>query len=175
MEDIFFTDWGSLQRVAICSVIAYFALFLFIRISGKRTLSKINAFDVVVTITLGSTLSSMMLATVTLAEGTVALIIIIGLQYLLAKTSFKFKRIEKLVNSEPILLYFDGQFLESNMKKESITRDSIYSQVRKFRLHDISDVKAIVMETNGEMTVVKRADRLMTDSSLQNFGKEHMQ
>ena len=57
--------------MAICSVIAYFALFLFIRISGKRTLSKINAFDVVVTITLGSTLSSMMLATVTLAEGTV--------------------------------------------------------------------------------------------------------
>jgi len=174
MEDIYFNDWESLQRVAVCTIISYFALFLFIRISGKRTLAKINAFDFVVTVTLGSTLSSMILNMVTIAEGIVALVVIIGLQYLLAKLTFKSERMEKFINSEPVLLYFDGKYLESNMKKESITRDDLYSQVRKYRLHDLADVKAIVMEINGEITVVRRSDRLMTDSSLQSLEKEHV-
>jgi uncharacterized membrane protein YcaP (DUF421 family) len=169
MEDVLFKDWDSLQRVAVCAVISYFALFAFIRISGKRTLAKINAFDFVVTITLGSTLSSMILANVTITEGAVALLIIIGLQYLLAKLTFHSAKMEKLINSQPVLLYFDGQYLESNMEKESITRDDLHSQARKYRLHDLADVKAIVMEINGELTVIKRSDGLVSDSSLQDL------
>lgn len=169
MEDLIFNDWNSLQRVALCTVISYFALFLFIRISGKRTLAKINAFDFVVTITLGSTLSSMILANVTVAEGSVALVIIIGLQYLLAKMSFQSPKLESIINSDPVLLYFDGRYLDDNMKKESITRDDLYSQVRKYRLENMADVKAIVMEVNGEITVVKKSNQMVANSSLRDF------
>jgi uncharacterized membrane protein YwaF len=65
MEKLLFKNWDSLWHVAVCSIISYLALFVFIRISVKRTLAKLNAFDFVVAVTLGSTLSAMMLGSTT--------------------------------------------------------------------------------------------------------------
>lgn len=157
MEELLFKDWESLGHIAICGVISYLALFLFIRISGKRTLAKLNAFDFVVTVTLGSTLSSMILAKVTVAEGCVALIVIIVLQYALAWLAKESPSMEKVINSTPTLLFYDGKFLEEPMKKEVVTKEEIYAEIRKFRIHRIEDVKAVVMELNGELTVVRKS------------------
>jgi hypothetical protein len=77
MEDIFFKDWKSIGHVVLATVIAFITLFFFLRISGKRTLAKLNAFDFVVTVALGSTLSYMMLAMVPLTEGAIVLFLII--------------------------------------------------------------------------------------------------
>ncbi|WP_353958905.1 hypothetical protein [Pedobacter aquatilis] len=52
--------------MVLCAIIGYITLFIFIRISGKPTLTKLNAYDFVVTVTLGSTVSSMILGDVTL-------------------------------------------------------------------------------------------------------------
>lgn len=99
MIELLFKDWESLARIAACATISFLALFAFIRISGKRTLAKLNAFDFVVSVTLGSTLSSMMLLKVTVSEGLVALFIIIALQYFLAFLAKKSKLMEKAINS----------------------------------------------------------------------------
>lgn len=61
METLLFKDWQSSMDVAICAILSFLVAFIFIRISGKRTLAKLTAFDFVVTVTLGSTLSSMIL------------------------------------------------------------------------------------------------------------------
>lgn len=174
MEKLFFKDWESLYHVGICSVISYITLFIFIRISGKRTLAKLNAFDFVVTVTLGSTLSSMILAKVTITEGLLALAIIILLQYLLAWTAKEIKSTEKVINSSPTLLFYDGKFLENAMKKEVITREEIYAEIRKYRLERIDDVKAVVMELNGEITVVKKSRNPTEHSSLDDFNIENI-
>lgn len=157
MEKLFFKDWESIYHVALCSVIAYIALFIFIRISGKRTLAKLNAFDFVVSVTLGSTLSSMILVKVTIAEGCVALLIIIILQYLLAWTAKKSHIMENIINSTPILLYYNGKFLEKAMQKEAITEEEILAEIRRYRLDSLTDVKAVVMELNGEISVIKKS------------------
>ena len=157
MEKLFFKDWESIYHVALCSVIAYITLFIFIRISGKRTLAKLNAFDFVVSVTLGSTLSSMILVKVTLAEGCVALLIIIILQYLLAWTAKKSHIMENIINSTPILLYYNGKFLEKAMQKEAITEEEILAEIRRYRLDSLTDVKAVVMELNGEISVIKKS------------------
>ncbi|RRN77557.1 DUF421 domain-containing protein [Pseudoxanthomonas sp. SGD-10] len=157
MKDIFFKDWESLYHVLICSVIAYITLFIFIRISGKRTLAKLNAFDFVVTVTLGSTLSSMILAKTTLTEGMVALLVIIILQFLLAWLAKRSEKMEQIINSEPTLLFYEGKFLEKAMTKAVVTEEEIYAEVRKFRIERMEDVKAVVMELNGEITVVKKS------------------
>ena len=71
---MFFTHWFDLARVLIVGVSAYAALVFLLRISGKRTLSKMNAFDLVVTVALGSTLATILLSKdVALAEGLLAL------------------------------------------------------------------------------------------------------
>ena len=157
MEKLFFKDWESIYHIAICSVISYITLFIFVRISGKRTLAKLNAFDFVVTVTLGSTLSSMILAKVTIAEGCMALIVIILLQYLLAWSAKKSHIMEKAINSTPILLFYNGNYLLDAMKKEAITEEEILAEVRRYRMDDMSKVKAVVMELNGEISVVKKA------------------
>jgi len=158
MKELLFKDWPSLGNIALCAIISYLALFLFIRISGKRTLAKLNAFDFVVTVTLGSTLSSMILGKTTVAEGLVAIIIIILLQYALAWLANKSQTAENVINSSPTLLFYNGLFLKDAMDKEVITQEEIYAEVRKYRLHRMEDVKAVILELSGDITVVKKAE-----------------
>lgn len=158
METLLFKDWESALNVAICATIAFFVAFLFIRISGKRTLAKLTAFDFVVTVTLGSTLSSMILGKTVIVDGAVALAIIIGLQFLLAYMAMKSKPLEKLINSKPTLLFYDGKFMESEMQREVVTKEEILAAVREYRLYSIDTVMAVVMELNGELTVIKKSE-----------------
>jgi uncharacterized membrane protein YcaP (DUF421 family) len=170
MKELFFDNWDNLWHIALCAAISYLTLFIFVRISGKRTLSKMNAFDFVVTVTLGSTLSSMILAKVPILDGAVALAIIIALQYFLAYGAKKSKVLEDIINDKPTLLFYNGKFLEKAMTREVITEEEIIAEIRKYRLERIDDVRAVVMELNGEITVVKKADVLPgMNTSLDEF------
>lgn len=157
MKELFFEDWPSFWHVALCAAIAYITLFIFIRISGKRTLAKLNAFDFVVSVTLGSTLSSMILGKVVLANGALALAVIILLQYILAWSARSSVKMERIINSSPTLVFYNGEFIPEALEKEVITKEEIYAEIRKFRIHRMEDVKAVVMELNGEFTVVKKS------------------
>lgn len=157
MKELFFEDWASFWHVALCAAIAYITLFIFIRISGKRTLAKLNAFDFVVSVTLGSTLSSMILGKVVLANGALALAVIILLQYILAWSARSSVKMEMIINSSPTLVFYNGEFIPEALEKEVITKEEIYAEIRKFRIHRMEDVKAVVMELNGEFTVVKKS------------------
>ena len=82
---MFFDSWAELGRVTVVSVCAYAALVLLLRVSGKRTLSKMNAFDLVVTVALGSTFATVLLSKdVALAEGVLAFALLISLQFAVA-------------------------------------------------------------------------------------------
>lgn len=97
-----FDDWSGLGRVLIVGVLAYSALVLLVRVSGKRTLAKMNAFDLVVTIALGSTLASVLLsADVALAEGVLGLTVLITLQLVVAWLSVRVPAIRAAVKAEP--------------------------------------------------------------------------
>ncbi len=157
MKEVFFKDWPSLLHVGICTVVAFLVLFLFIRISGKRTLAKLNAFDFVVTVALGSTLAYMMLAMVPLVEGALVLALIIMMQYVFAWLAKSSNKMEVLINSTPLLVFYNGHFLEDAMKKGSITEDEIYAVMRGKGIDYVEDIKAVVMELNGEITVVKKS------------------
>ena len=82
MQHLFLDSWTGLQRMLIVSVLAYVVPVAFLRLSGKRTLSKMNALDPVVTVALGSTLATMLLGKdVALAEGAAAFATLISLQF----------------------------------------------------------------------------------------------
>ena len=107
----FFIDWFGLWRVVIVGTLAYVALVLLLRVSGKRTLSKMNAFDFIVTVALGSTLATVLLSKdVALAEGITAFALLIGLQYGITWLSVRSRRVENLVKAAPSLLFFGGNF-----------------------------------------------------------------
>ncbi|WP_328517688.1 DUF421 domain-containing protein [Devosia algicola] len=101
-SEMFFQDWEGIVRTLIVGVLAYVTLILFLRISGKRTLAKLNAFDLVVTVALGSTLSAIILQeSVALAEGAVALALLIAAQFAVTFISVRSKPFAGLVRSEP--------------------------------------------------------------------------
>jgi len=100
MDKIFFDSWESIVRTIIITILAYISLVILLRISGKRTLSKMNAFDFIVTVALGSTLASVLLTKdVALADGVLAFILLIGLQYIITKLAVKSKTVSQLVKN----------------------------------------------------------------------------
>jgi len=169
MKELLFENWEKLGQVALMTVISFVILFLFIRISGKRTLAKFNAFDFVVTVALGSTLAYMMLAMVPLLEGVMVLMLIIALQYFFAKLASTSDKMEYLINSSPRLLFYKGAYLKENMRTEAITVDEIYAVVRQAGIEKLDEVLAVVIELNGEISVIKKSYIISGSSSLQDI------
>ncbi|RYZ75272.1 MAG: DUF421 domain-containing protein, partial [Proteobacteria bacterium] len=153
---------------------SFLVLFLFIRLTGKRTLANLSAFDFVVIIALGSILAEMMLGTIPLVEGTAALTIVLVFQFGLAWGARKSKKVEDVVNTKPTLLFIDGEFLHDKMDKEMITRDEIYSGIRTAGIYDLDEIKAIVLELNGHVSIVKKSDvENPTNNSLEEVLRNH--
>jgi uncharacterized membrane protein YcaP (DUF421 family) len=152
---MFFESWSALGRVLIVGTMAYAALVLLLRISGKRTLTKLNAFDLVVTVALGSTLATVLLSkSVTLAEGVLALALLIALQYGIAWCSVRSRKFQELIKSEPTLLLHRGRFLESALREQRITREEIMAAIRASAIDRIETVGAVVLETDGSISVI---------------------
>ena len=108
----FFDGWTGPLRTLVIGVFAYVMLILFLRLSGKRTLSKMNAFDFVVIVALGSTLASILLTRdVTLLQGGVALAVLIGLQFLVTWSSVRMSWVRRLLTEELSLLLFRGELM----------------------------------------------------------------
>lgn len=151
-----FDTWFGLLRVVVVGTAAYAALVLLLRVSGKRTLAKLNAFDLVVTVALGSTLATVLLSeSVALVEGLTAFALLAGLQYAVAWLSVRSPRFGALVKSEPSLLLHRGRFLDEAMRRQRVTRDEVVSALRSSGLARPGDAAAVVLETDGSLSVVR--------------------
>lgn len=159
-DPIFFDNWAGMLRVVTVGLAAYAVLVFMLRISGKRTLSKMNAFDLVVTVALGSTLATVLLNdTVPLAEGILALMLLIMLQYVITWLSVRSSQFERFIKSEPTLLVHDGQYLDVALRNQRVTRDEIAAVLRANGISDVSEIRSIVLETDGSMSVVPEAGK----------------
>lgn len=153
-----FEDWSNINRTLLVGTLAYVALILLLRISGNRTLSKMNSFDFVVTIALGSTLSAILInKNVTLAQGITAMSLLIGFQFLITWLSVRSRSVSNTVKTEPTLLLRDGEFLPEALKKVRVTEDEVRSAVRKTGVGGLEQVEAVVMETDGNLSVIGKS------------------
>jgi uncharacterized membrane protein YcaP (DUF421 family) len=153
--NIFFESWQKLGRSLVLAVLAYAALVVMLRVSGKRTLTKLNVFDFVFVVALGSTLATTILSTdTTLADGLLAFAALMGLQVLLSWLCVKSHRLDQIVNGEPSLILHNGQFLYETMKRERVTEEEIRSAIRSQNLATIDDIDSVVLETDGTFSIV---------------------
>lgn len=158
-----FDSLYDLARVAIIAVLAYAALVVLLRLAGKRALAKLNAFDLVVTVALGSTLATVLLSgDVAYVEGLLAFAMLALLQWIVARLSIASSTFRKLVRSQPRLVFEDGAFLHRAMRDERITQDEIESVIRAAGVGRIEDVAAVVLETDGTLSVIRRTDKALT-------------
>jgi uncharacterized membrane protein YcaP (DUF421 family) len=154
-----FDSWASLGRTALAGVLAYGALLLFLRISGKRTLAKLNAFDLVITVAIGSTLASTLTSkSLALADGVLALLLLVALQFVVAWLTVRVDWFRRLIKAGPAAVFRRGEFDQAAMRRERLARDEVLMAVRQAGIHDLERVSIVVLETDGSLSVLSRAD-----------------
>jgi uncharacterized membrane protein YcaP (DUF421 family) len=156
---ILFDNWQSIGRVAIMGVAGYVLLVFVLRISGKRTLSKMNAFDFIITVALGSGFAAMLLnKDIAMAEGMLGLSMLVFLQYTVAWLSVRWPWFSDLVKSQPALLFYRGQFLREAMRRERSNEAEILGAARESGIASLEDIQAVVLEATGTMSFLRATD-----------------
>lgn len=171
---MFFDSWEGLWRVLAVGAMAYVALLLLLRVSGKRTLSKLNAFDLIVTVALGSTLATVLLSRdVALLEGILAFAVLIGAQYSITALSVRSALIRRLVKAEPRLIFYRGQMLAEPLRAERVTRNEVLAVVRSSGYADLAAVRAVILETDGSFNVIGNAEEAQATALADVVGMGH--
>lgn len=149
--------WEPVLRVLVVGIFSYLGLIILLRISGKRTLTRMTVFDFVIAITIGSAFGRTLTArSVSLSEAITAFILLISLQLLFAFFEVRSKNFKKLTTHPPSLLYYNGEFITKNMRRAMIRKDELLSASRKQGIADMEDIEAIVFETDGSFSVIKK-------------------
>lgn len=155
MDGFLFDGWATLGRTLAVGTAAYVGLVVLLRISGKRTLSKMNAFDWVVTVALGSTLATILLSPdVALAEGLTAFALLIALQFVVTWSSVRLPWVRRLVTGEPAMLLYRGELLTPALRATRVTVDEVRAALRSSGMRDFRQAFAVVLETDGSLNVI---------------------
>lgn len=152
----FFGGWRPLLRILLVGAPAYLVVLVLLHAAGKHSLAKTNAYALVVTVALGSALATSVVSKqVTLADGILAIGILLGLQYLLATMISKWKWAERLLTQNPTLLVRNGQMLPEALERERVTEAELLAALRQRGIDAVESVGAVVLETDGSFSVIR--------------------
>jgi uncharacterized membrane protein YcaP (DUF421 family) len=160
-----FDSFAVIGRTLLVGTLSYILLIAMLRVSGKRTLAKWNAFDFIVTVAFGSLLATMLLSKDTsLVQGLVGFALLVLLQYILSWLSTNYAGIRELVKSQPTLLLYRGEFRQDALKEQRVTRGEVRTAIRNKGIAAIEDVEAVVLETDGSFSVLRRFETHSTSA-----------
>lgn len=170
-----FDGMHGLLRVIVVGTLAYAGCILMMRLSGNRTLSKLNSFDLVITVAFGSTLSSVVVSgDIALAEGLLAIGLLVLLQFIITWLSVRSNAVNSVIKTAPTLLLRNGHMLDGAMRKVRITGDEIRTAVRQQGMGGLDQVAAVILETDGSLSIIP-AEKLGSCSALEGVrGCENM-
>ncbi|MCW4385558.1 DUF421 domain-containing protein [Salinibacterium sp. SYSU T00001] len=158
---------ADITRTLLVGAAAFAGLILVLRLTGKRTLSQLNAFDFIVTVALGSTLATILLSKdVSWVEGMTAFLLLAGVQFAIALVSALWPPVRGFFTATPVLLLRDGEYRDDALRRNRLTRSEVMQAIRGSGSGDIHSVAAVVLETNGKLSVIP-ASKLGDGSALQ--------
>jgi uncharacterized membrane protein YcaP (DUF421 family) len=150
-----FNDWHSVLRIIVISAATYVLVVGLLRVLGEEALAKMSAYDLLVTVALGSLLASIPFGSgVTVADGMAAIGTYLILQQVMRWAIKRSKRAERFVRDVPQIMVWDGQFIEHTMLKDSILKAEIRAAVRRAGLSSISQALAVILENDGDWSVL---------------------
>ena len=156
---MFIGDAYSFPRVLIVGTLAYLLMVFVLRVSGKRSLSKMNSFDFIVTVALGSVLATILTdANLALLDGILAFSLLLFLQYITSWLSVRSDFINSLVKATPRLLFYNGRFDEWALKKERVSKSEILQAVRSEGHVSLDNIQAVVLETDGTFSIIEKTE-----------------
>jgi uncharacterized membrane protein YcaP (DUF421 family) len=133
-------------------------IFLVTRIAGRRQLSELEAFDVILLVVLGDLVQQGITHSDESVTGT---LIVISTITLLSVTvgwlSFRFGPIRLMAEGEPIILIHDGELLERNLRRERLTRSDLEEEARKQQLSSLVQIRWAILEDDGAISIIPEA------------------
>ena len=145
--------------IVLRGIFVFVFLFVLMRIIGKRELSSLEPFDLILLIVLGDavqqglTQDDYSLTGAMLAIGTIA-----ALQVCVSYANFRFPRLRPLLDGEPVVIVQDGKPIDRNLRRERLTLDDIAEQARIQSIGSLDDVAWAVLETSGQISFIKKSD-----------------
>jgi uncharacterized membrane protein YcaP (DUF421 family) len=148
-------SWETLGQVALAAILVYIVLVVLLRVSGKRTLAKFNAFDFVVTVALGSMVAATILNDeITVAAGAVGIATLVLAQMVVSYGLVRIRGAHRLIKSTPRIVYYRGAFDRKAMLAERVSSEEIRQAVRQAGHARMDEVLAVILESDGRLNVI---------------------
>ena len=144
--------------IVLRTAIAFSFVFLLTRIVGRRELSSLEPFDLIMLIMMGDlvqqgvTQSDYSVTGIFLAAGTLALMTV-----LVSYLSFRFKRLRPILDGEPLVIVQDGKPIDGNLKRERLTIEEVAQEARIQQIASLDQVEWAVLERTGEISFIKKS------------------
>lgn len=133
-------------------------IFFLTRVVGKRELSSLEPFDLILLIVLGDAVQQGLTQDDYSVTGSVIVISVIALlQVFVSYSGFKFPFLAPVLEGEPLILVHDGEVLEKNLKRERITVEEVAQAGRQNNIASIDEMQFAVLETDGQITVIPKS------------------
>ena len=167
-------DWifPSLNDILISLATAagiMFAVWGVARVAGLRTFAKMSAFDFASTVAVGSIMASTIMSNdAPLLRAAISIAAVVAVQTIVGKLKFQSDTLEAIMENDPLLLMEDGRILDDNLAAAGVTRGDLISKLREANVIQLSEVKAVVFETTGDVSVLhgsadKKMDALLME------------
>lgn len=145
-----------LSRGVVLSTIALIWAIFVVRIVGLRAFSKMTAFDFVVTVATGSLLAGASQASdwPGFFQPVIAIASLLTIQFLVALLRRNSNTIQSIVQNDPVLLMRDGTIFEDALTATRVAEDDLVAKLREANVLDLSQVRAVVLETTGDISVL---------------------
>jgi uncharacterized membrane protein YcaP (DUF421 family) len=154
MGHLFIADIPLLEKL-LRTVAVYFFLLLGLRVAGKRELSQLNSFDLVVLLLLSNTVQNAIIGNDnSLAGGLFGATVLLGLNWLLVRLLYHFGKLDA-IEGRPDVLIRNGRLMRRHLERELITVAELSAAARKQGIHSLAGVKECRLETGGALSFVQ--------------------
>ncbi|MUH37121.1 DUF421 domain-containing protein [Zobellia amurskyensis] len=173
MEEWFKFSWDAFGAIILTAVGIYIAVIIMTRICGKRSFSKMSSFDFAMTVAVGSIIATTVLSkTVSLTDGIVGIVTVYLLQ-MGAAFARRNDTVKKVMDNTPLLLMDGETILEENLRKGRVTKSDLRAKLREANVTELSEVRAVIFETTGDISVLhKQHNRPIDDFLLNGVARE---
>jgi uncharacterized membrane protein YcaP (DUF421 family) len=145
--------------LAIRTFVVFWFLLLLMRITGRRELSSLEPFDLILLIVLGDAVQQGLTQDDYSVTGALIVVIVFGvLQVVVSYLNFRFPRLRPALEGYPIVLVEDGNLIERNLKRERLTSEDLAKEARGQQIESLDDVKWAVLETSGSISFIPKSD-----------------
>ncbi len=149
---------GDLGWVALKALLLYLTAVVGFRLGERRTLAQMSPFDFVAAVAVGAIVGRVPNASTTsYLAGAVTLVTVLLVHRVIMRLRYA-PRVAHIVEHAPIVLVADGRILESEIRRCGLTLGDLHGQLRQHGIGDLSEVRYVIAEQRGQLSVIRRAD-----------------